>query len=259
MTPVLQASGLIKHYGGVAAVADADIAVDAGTITALIGPNGAGKSTLFNLVTGFERPERGQVALFGRPTTHLPAFLIARRGMVRTFQLTKALSSMTVLDNLRVGAADNPGERLAAAIARPLTWRRREREIDARARTLLDRFGLLEAADEPAGTLSGGQRKLLEVARALMPEPRILLLDEPLAGVSPRMRGSVLSHIEGIRSELGVTVLFIEHDLDAVRRLADRAVVMSEGRVIADGPPETLRTNTRVIDAYLGSLGEVSA
>jgi neutral amino acid transport system ATP-binding protein len=241
-----------KHYGGVRAVDGASFDVARGSITALIGPNGAGKSSLFNVITGFERGDRGEVELDGQPVQWLPPFMIARRGMVRTFQLTKTLSVMSVLDNMMLAAPEHPGELLARAIFSQRRWRRRERDAKLRALDLLERFQLADKASANAGTLSGGQRKLLELARAMMLEPSLLLLDEPLAGINPTLRRGLLEHIEELRRDRGTTFLFIEHDIDSVMRHADRVIVMAQGKMIADGSPEAVRSDERVIEAYLG-------
>jgi branched-chain amino acid transport system ATP-binding protein len=244
--------GLSKHFGGVAAVDGASFDVAEGSITALIGPNGAGKSTLFNVVTGVERPEQGGVTFAGRSVYRRRPDVIARRGLVRTFQLTKALSVMSVLDNMLLGSGTNPGERLVFAGLRPV-WRSSERAAKEHARDLLEVFGLAAKAGDYAGTLSGGQRKLLELARALMLRPRLLLLDEPLAGVNRTLGGRILEHIERLRAEDGLTILLVEHDMDVVMRHSDTVVVMAEGRVIAAGPPTSVRHDPAVIAAYLGS------
>jgi neutral amino acid transport system ATP-binding protein len=250
--PLLSIRDVTKRFGGVIAVNGASFDVDARSITALIGPNGAGKSTLFNVVTGFDRADRGDVRLAGRSVFRRAPHAIARRGMVRTFQLTKALSVMSVLDNMLLASARNPGERLAIAAVRA-AWRRPEREARARALHLLDAFGLASKAPEYAGTLSGGQRKLLELARALMLDPVILLLDEPLAGVNRSLGRTLLEHIEQLREERGLTILLVEHDMDVVMRHSDRVVVMADGRVVAAGKPGDVRNDERVIAAYLGS------
>jgi neutral amino acid transport system ATP-binding protein len=253
VTELLTVDGLAKRFGGLRAVDGATLSVEEGSITALIGPNGAGKTTLFNLVTGFDRPDSGSVELAGRPITRRPPHAVARAGMMRTFQLTKALAAMTVLDNMLLGARRQPGERLLGLARSPFGWRAREREIHARARELLERVGLEAKAGEYAGTLSGGQRKLLELARLLMAEPRLVLLDEPLAGVNPALGERLLEHVHELRAEHGMTFLFIEHDMQAVMRNAERVIVMAQGRVIASGPPAEVRADARVIDAYLGS------
>jgi neutral amino acid transport system ATP-binding protein len=256
--PILRVEEVFKRFGGIRAVDGATLEVRGGSITALIGPNGAGKTTLFNVITGFYRGERGFVSFQDRPIFGRPPHVIARLGMVRTFQITKALARMPVIDNMMLAAPDQPGESLRNVILSPRRVRDRESEVRRRAMELLEVFDLERIADEYAGTLSGGQRKLLELARALMTEPRMLLLDEPMAGINPVLGSRLLDHIQRLRSELGMTFLFIEHDMAVVMGHSDRVIVMAEGRVIADGPPEEVRRNRRVIDAYLGS-GTVAA
>jgi branched-chain amino acid transport system ATP-binding protein len=253
VTELLAVRDLTKRYGGLRAVDGATLSVAAGSVTALIGPNGAGKTTLFNLVTGFARPDGGEVELAGRAIAGRPPHAVARAGMMRTFQLTKALAAMTVLENVLLGTRRHPGERLLGLARHPFAWRVREREAERRARSLLDRVGLGTQAGDYAGTLSGGQRKLLELARLLMAEPRLVLLDEPLAGVNPALGERLLAHVHELRSERGTTFLFIEHDMEAVMRNADRVIVMAQGRVIASGTPAEVRADQRVVDAYLGA------
>jgi len=252
--PILVVEGVAKHYGGVRAVDGASFAVERGSITALIGPNGAGKSTLFDVVSGFERGDEGAIAFNGRSIHRLPAYAIARRGLVRTFQLTKTLNVMSVLDNMLLAAQRHPGERLGGWFVRPFASHRRERDARARALELLETFGLGAQSGEYAGTLSGGQRKLLELARALMLGPRLVLLDEPLAGVNPTLGRHLLEHIEGLREREGTTVLFVEHDMEVVMNHSDRVIVMAQGRVIADGAPDDVRHDEAVVEAYLGKL-----
>ena len=250
--PILEVERVRKSFGGIHAVDGASLDVRRESITALIGPNGAGKTTLFNVITGFLRADAGRIAYDGRSIFRTPPHAIARRGMVRTFQITKALAAMPVIDNMMLAAPAQPGERLANLLVRPRAARAREREVRERALERLDVFGLADQAGEYAGTLSGGQRKLLEFARALMAEPRFLLLDEPMAGINPTLGARLLEHVRELRERDRVTFLFIEHDLEIVMRHSDRVIVMAQGEVIADGSPDAVRRDARVIDAYLG-------
>ena len=249
---LLEVDGVVKRFGGIRAVDGATFDVAERSITALIGPNGAGKTTLFNVVTGFYRRDRGSTRLAGEEVLHLPAFQIARRGMVRTFQITKALAAMPVIDNMMLAAPEQPGERFRNIVLRPGAVRRRETEVRAQAIELLEVFNLAQLGDDYAGTLSGGQRKLLELARALMARPRLLLLDEPMAGINPTLGRRLLDHMQRLRSSEGMTFLFIEHDMDVVMNHSDRVIVMAEGRVIAEGEPHEVRQDQAVVDAYLG-------
>jgi len=250
--PILAIDGLLKHFGGIAAVNGAAFDVERNSVTALIGPNGAGKTTLFNVITGFYRAERGSVLFQDQQIVRRPPHVVARLGMVRTFQITKALAKMPVIDNMMLAAPAQPGERLYNLVLRPAATRAREREVRERAEELLEVFQLGKLADEYAGVLSGGQRKLLEFARALMTEPTMLLLDEPMAGINPTLGGRLLEHMQRLRSERGMTFLFIEHDMEVVMGHSDKVIVMAEGRVIAQGAPDEVRRDQRVIDAYLG-------
>jgi branched-chain amino acid transport system ATP-binding protein len=249
---LLEIEEVVKRFGGIRAVDGATMGVRESAISALIGPNGAGKTTLFNVVTGFYRGDRGSVIFDGRQVFGEHPYEIARKGMVRTFQITKALAAMPVIDNMMLAAPDQPGERFRNLILRPGAVRRREKEVRAQAMEVLEIFNLTGLADDYAGTLSGGQRKLLELARALMAQPKLLLLDEPMAGINPVLGKRLLDHMQRLREERGVTFLFIEHDMEVVMNHADRVVVMAEGRVIADGEPDEVRADRRVIDAYLG-------
>ncbi|NUQ89806.1 MULTISPECIES: ABC transporter ATP-binding protein [Glycomyces] len=248
---ILTATGVRRAFGGLVAVDVAHIEVQRGAITALIGPNGAGKTTFFNLLTGFDRPSRGSWEFDGRRADRMRSYQVARSGMVRTFQLTKALSRMTVLENMLIGADRQRGERLWAAPFRWL-WLKEEAQNAARALDLLERFKLADKRDHYAGELSGGQRKLLEMARALMLKPKMIMLDEPMAGVNPALKQSLLEHIKDLREE-GMTVLFVEHDMDMVHEIADWVAVMAAGQLITEGTPDQISADQRVIDAYLGA------
>ena len=248
---ILTADHVSKSFGGLTAVDVEHLEVPRGAITALIGPNGAGKTTFFNLLTGFDTPDTGTWEFEGESLSGIPAFKVAQRGQVRTFQLTKALSLLTVLENMKLGAKEQQGEKLFQSIF-PFLWRKKEEEIEQKALELLERFKLIKLKDDFAASLSGGQRKLLEMARALMSNPTLVMLDEPMAGVNPALTESLLEHILDLKKE-GMTVLFVEHDMHMVRHIADWVVVMAEGKIIAEGPPEEVMSNEAVIDAYLGS------
>lgn len=261
--PILVVDNIVRRFGGLTAVDVDHLEVQRGAITALIGPNGAGKTTFFNLLTGFDKPSSAPSRLRpgaadtakwvfeGRSMANTGAYRVARSGMVRTFQLTKALTRMTVLQNMLVGANDQGGENLFVGLFSPL-WSQREKENTEKALGLLDRFKLYDKRNDLAGELSGGQRKLLEMARALMSDPRMIMLDEPMAGVNPALTQSLLDHIIALRDE-GTTVLFVEHDMHMVRHISDWVVVMAQGSLIAEGLPQTVMQDQSVIDAYLGA------
>lgn len=249
--PIITIDNVSRKFGGLVAVDVEHLEIPRGAITALIGPNGAGKTTLFNLLTGFDKPDTGTWNFEGKSLAGIPAFKVAQMGQVRTFQLTKALSLLTVLQNMKLGAKDQRGEKLMFSIF-PFLWKAKEQEIEEKALELLKRFKLDTKKDDFAASLSGGQRKLLEMARALMTDPVLVMLDEPMAGVNPALTQSLLEHVLNLKSE-GMTVLFVEHDMHMVRHIADWVVVMAEGRVVAEGPPDEVMKNTAVIDAYLGS------
>lgn len=249
--PILTVDNMTRYFGGLQAVRVDHMEIQRGTITALIGPNGAGKSTFFNLVSGFDTPNSGEWSFDGKALTGLPAYRIARLGLVRTFQLTKALMRLTALENLMLGATKQRGERFLPSILRPF-WRRQEKEIEARADEFLQRFNLMMMRDDFAGTMSGGQRKLLEMARALMVHPSMLMLDEPMAGVNPALTQSLLDHMRTLRDE-GMTIVLVEHDMDVVMGISDWIICFAAGEVIAEGTPEDIASNSAVIDAYLGT------
>ena len=248
--PILVVDGVQRRYGGLMAVDVDHLEVPRGVICALIGPNGAGKTTFFNLLCGFDKADAGRWTFDGEHADGLRPQVLARRGMVRTFQLTTTLGRMTVLDNMLLAGSEQGGERVREALVPPL-WRRREREILAKADDLLARFRLDHLRDEYAAGLSGGQRKLLEMARALMTDPTLVMLDEPMAGVNPALTQSLLEHVVALRDE-GTSVLFVEHDMDVIMTISDWIVVMAEGRLIAEGRPDDIAGNPAVIEAYLG-------
>ncbi|MEX2651112.1 MAG: ABC transporter ATP-binding protein [Acidimicrobiia bacterium] len=249
--PILVVEGMRRSFGGLLAVDVDKVSVQRGLITALIGPNGAGKTTFFNLLTGFDEPDAGTATFDGQSVSGMSSYKLANKGMVRTFQLTKSLTRLSVIENMKLGAKDQKGESFLRAFV-PFMWRYQEEEIEDRAEALLERFQLSHMRDQYAGTLSGGQRKLLEMARALMAEPMLVMLDEPMAGVNPVLTQSLLEHVKGLRAG-GITVVFVEHDMDVVRDISDWVVVMSEGRVIFEGPPDVISQDPAVIDAYLGA------
>ncbi len=249
--PILVVDGIRRQFGGLVAVDVEHVEFQRGLITALIGPNGAGKTTFFNLITGFDQPDQGTWHFNGEAMGKVSSHQVARRGMIRTFQLTKSLAKMTVIENMKLGATGQRGERFFTSLL-PSLWRAQENTIEAQADELLARFKLDHMRGEFAGSLSGGQRKLLEMARALMAGPELVMLDEPMAGVNPALTQSLLSHVKDLRAQ-GMTVIFVEHDMDVVFDISDWVVVMAEGQIIAEGPPESIGTNQQVIDAYLGA------
>ena len=249
--PILIADGVKRTFGGLTAVDIEHVEIPRGAITALIGPNGAGKTTFFNLLTGFDKPDTGSWSFDGRSLAHVPAYRVARMGLIRTFQLTKSLALLSVMENMKLGAKNQVGENLFRSLI-PAIWRKQDAEIEVKAMDLLARFKLDAKKDDYAASMSGGQRKLLEMARALMSDPTLVMLDEPMAGVNPALKQSLLDHILSLKAE-GMTVLFVEHDMHMVRHIADWVIVMAEGKVVAEGDPHTVMDNPAVIDAYLGA------
>jgi ABC-type branched-subunit amino acid transport system ATPase component len=240
-----------RSFGGVRAVDGVTLTVKRGSITGLIGPNGAGKSTALGVIAGALKPDAGTIQFDGDDVTALSPMRRARRGLIRTFQTSSEFQRLTVIENLLVAAQDNPGETLLGAVVRGKRgWRARERELVDRARELMARFEMTEKEDEWAGNLSGGQKRLLEIMRGLMAQPKLLLLDEPMAGVNPTLARGIEGHLQRLGDD-GLTMLMIEHELGVVERLCDRVVVMAHGKVISEGTMDALRTDQEVLDAYL--------
>lgn len=250
--PVLQAVEVVKRFGGLTAVDGVSLEVAPGTLTGIIGPNGAGKTTLFNVLAGYFRPTSGRVLLKGEDITDLPAHKRSAKGLARTFQITRALARLTVAENLLLGPRGQVGERaLFAVFARPLVAEQ-EAQLAKRVDATLKEFGLEHLRDAYAGSLSGGQRKLLELARALMTDPSVVLLDEPVAGVNPTLAAELLDRIDRLRKERGVTFVLVEHDLQTVYARCDPVVVLAQGKKVCEGPPATVQDDARVLSAYLG-------
>jgi ABC-type branched-subunit amino acid transport system ATPase component len=247
---LLEVRNLHRQFGGVRAVNGASFAVPPGRITGLIGPNGAGKSTALNIIAGALRPNSGTVLYRGKDITGLPAYKVARHGIIRTFQVSSEFAALTVLENLLVALSAQPGERLWQAALGKRYWKAQERANVERARALLARFEMSAKEDEYAGNLSGGQKRLLELMRGLMAEPALLLLDEPMAGVSRPLARRIEQHLLELVAE-GLTMLMIEHELAVVERLCDPVVVMAQGRVISQGTMANVRADQEVLDAYL--------
>ncbi|MGI0492590.1 ABC transporter ATP-binding protein [Alkalinema pantanalense CENA528] len=249
---LLSASGLVKTFGGVTAVDSADLEVATGSITGLIGPNGAGKTTLFNLLSNFIAPDRGQVMFNGRSIERLQPHEIARLGMVRTFQVARTLSRLSVLENLLLATQQQTGEKFWQVWLQPGKIATEEQQSRDRAMEILESIGLAHKAQDYAGGLSGGQRKLLEIGRALMTRPKLILLDEPAAGVNPTLINQICEYIT-YWNQQGLSFLIIEHNMDVIMSLCDRVWVLAEGKNLAVGTPQEIQTNTQVLEAYLGN------
>src|SRR5262245_34695169 len=248
---MLEAVGVSKRFGGIAAVDKVSLSVMRGEIAGLIGPNGAGKTTMFNLLAGNLRPNSGEIRLEGKSVVAVPAHRRLGLGLGRTFQIPRPFPDMTVLENLLLAAPAQIGEHILPNWLAATRVEREERRNREKALALLEFVELVPLAREPARTLSGGQRKLLELARVLMADPRIILLDEPAAGVNPTLLEAIIARIEDINRR-GVTLLIIEHNMDVIARLCSRVFVMASGRLLCEGTPEEVAGDARVIDAYLG-------
>jgi len=248
--PLLSVHGISCTFGGVRAVADVSFSAPAGQITGLIGPNGAGKSTTLGIVAGAIRPTAGTIWFNERDVTKLPSYRRARLGMIRTFQMRGEFDRLTVLENLLAAAPGQLGDQIRNVYSVRRTWRRQERELVEQARELLDRFEILSHQDIYAAELSGGQRRLMELARALMAKPRLLLLDEPMAGVNPTIRGRLGEHLLEV-AHSGIAIVLVEHELQFVENVCGHVLVLAQGTVIGEGKMSALREQAAVLDAYL--------
>lgn len=252
---LLQVEQVHKRFGGVHAINGCSLTVKRGTITGLIGPNGAGKTTLFNLISGVLQVDQGDIRYQGESIVGLPPDRIARRGLVRTFQIPRVFAHMTVWENLMFAPHDQPGEGMWQALLRTRRMRELEQRHAERAWQVLALVGLETLRDEYAENLSGGQRKLLELARLLMMDPTLILLDEPAAGVNPTLMRSLTERIQELNRQ-GITFLIIEHDMDMIMRVCNPVIVMHQGKTLAAGAPDEIRHDPRVLEAYLGEVKE---
>ncbi len=252
---LIRVSNVSIAFGGIRAVRDCSLSVEPGTITGLIGPNGAGKTTLFNIVAGFLRPGLGRVEFAGEDVTGMPPHHLFRRGLVRTFQIPHEFATLTVLENLMVVPSRQSGERLLPAWLRPRRVAAEERSLRRRADETLEFLKLAHLRDAPAGILSGGQKKLLEIGRAMMADARVVLLDEPAAGVNRTLMGELAERIRLLNRERKVTFFVIEHDMNLIAALCQPVIVMAQGQVLSQGTLEEIRRDPRVVEAYFGAAG----
>ena len=248
---LIEVKNLKKTFGGLTAVDIENLTFNENELTSIIGPNGAGKTTFFDLISGFQNSDNGDIYLNDKDISNFQPYKIARMGMVRTFQLTKVFDRMTVLENLLFSGSEISNESLFKSIIKSKSQKNYEENLRDKARDIMDELNILHMEDSYARELSGGQKKLLELARSIIKEPEILLLDEPLAGVNPKLAEDILFLIKKL-SNKGITILMVEHNIEAVMKISDRIVVLAEGSLIADGNPNDIRTDTNVIEAYLG-------
>lgn len=248
---LLRVNNVVKHFGGVAALSGATLALECGKVTALIGPNGAGKTTLLNVIGGITPPDSGTLFFDGREVTRLGPPRLAGLGLTRTFQIARELGNLTVLENLLLARAGQHGEGVLAALVHRRRVQEEERQAALKAKAILQRVNLWRLADAPASQLSGGQKKLLELARALMLEPKLILLDEPAAGVAPPLVAELMRLVRELALQ-GITFGIVEHDMQLVRQLCDHVYVLAEGRTLMHGAFDEVTADPRVIDAYLG-------
>ena len=249
---VLEVRDVYKNFGGVKALEGVSLKIDEGEVVGLIGPNGSGKTTLFNVVVGFYPIDKGDIYFDGSRITGLKPYQTARKGIGRTFQITRVFPRMTVLENMLVAPKDQLGEDLFSTFLRWGEVKERERDMVRKAEEILKFLEIDALKDEFAGNLSGGQRKLLELGRVLMTDPKMILLDEPVAGVNPTLANKIFDRILELRDEKGLTFLIVEHNMDVVMGACERIYVMNKGRIVAEGSPEEIQSDERVIEAYLG-------
>jgi len=249
---MLKIEGVHKSFGGIKAITDCSLEVQEGSITGLIGPNGAGKTTLFNVITGHYKPDRGHIFFQGQHIEGLPPHKIFHKKIFRTFQISREFSQMTVLENLMIIPAQQSGENVWNTWVRPGTIKHQEKEIQGKALEVLEFVELIKLKNEYAGSLSGGQKKLLEIAKSMMSDPQLVLLDEPGAGVNPTLMKKLIANIETLCHEKKITFFLIEHDMDLVMKLCNPVIVMSEGKKLAEGTAQEIKSNEAVMEAYLG-------